>query len=120
MPLHEVAADAIGQAYRALEVDGVPDGQSTKSRTGEGLLHDIGGEGLPAALGKPAGDGQADPVDRNGRALADVLEHPGRADDEPSCGRARLNGRDDAEFLDDAGEHSWRSPLRRHHVRDKG
>ncbi len=113
-------AEAVGQAHGALQVDPVTGAQPAQGRTVERLLHDVGRERLPLAMGKPAGDGQTDPVDRDGRALADVLEHLRSVNDQSSGRRPRLDGRDHAEFLDDAGEHSWCALSSRRHVRDRG
>ncbi len=106
VPLHEMPAEAVGQAHGALQVDPVAGAQPTQGRAVERLLHDVGRERLPLAVGEPAGDGQTDPVDRDGRALADVLKYLRGVNDQPSGGRPWFDGRDHAEFLDDAGEHS--------------
>src|SRR4051794_4947389 len=67
--LHDVAAEPVGGAQRQLEVDLRPRLHLPQRRAAQRLVHDVRAEQLAAA--HPHG-GQADPVDRDGIALAQL------------------------------------------------
>src|SRR5207249_290600 len=99
--LDDVAAQAIAQLERALEVQPAPDGQPAERRAGERLGREVGHEPRAGA----AHDGQTRAV--HGDALADgePRERTRRRDRETRPGTARLAPLETARRLDDAGEH---------------
>src|SRR5699024_8892030 len=68
MTLHEVAAEPVGQANRALQVHPTPGVEGTESRAHVGLLDHVG---LPPVF-VPSDDGETRPVDRYRRTHLDV------------------------------------------------
>src|SRR4029079_13614796 len=88
--LHEVAAEALIQAHRPLEIDGIAHAQAAETCAAHRLGHDVGGG---AGLGHQ-GRGEAAAVDRDAVALARIALPAGRADLETQPLTARLD-RDD-------------------------
>src|SRR5438445_1106808 len=96
--LDDVTPEAATRRDGALEVDGAPRTQGAEGGPGQGLLRQLGGEGdLVAQVGK-LHDGEADAVDGDRVADAEVTEPAG--DLEPQARRRR----DPPDLLDDAGK----------------
>ena len=98
---------AVG-GHRALEVDARAWGQRAEAAAIQCLGHDVDGEARLVVLG----DGQADAVDGDRRAMDRVRDHQRALDAQDGRLRAVLDGTDVAEFFDDSGEHVM-SPSRR-------
>src|SRR5207244_11356727 len=97
--LDDVTPEAATRRDGALEVDGAPRTQGAEGGPGQGLLRQLGGEGdLVAQVGE-LHDGEADAVDGDRVADAEVAEPAG--DLEPQARRVH----DPPDLLDDAGKH---------------
>ncbi len=101
MPLYEVAAEPVLQPYGPFQIDAGSRLERAQAGPLKGLPHDIGGEGAVREIYH----GQADAVDRDGRAMCRVLGDERAADRVAGRVRVRLDGHDLAELLDDSGEH---------------
>ena len=99
--LHDVAAEALVDGDRALEVDPVTRCHSCERGLVERLLHEVGGPATVAELG----DGEAAAVDRDRVAQPGALEHRAGLDGEPDGIALVGDLGDGAELLDDSGEH---------------
>src|SRR5438477_8152023 len=99
----EMAAQAVGEAERALEVDALPGSQRAERRPAHALRRHVDDEGRAA----DARHGHAGPA--HGDALADPEAAWPAANREPRAAtRRRSQGRDLADALDDAAEHGLR------------
>ncbi len=99
--LHQVAAEAVLETHRPLQVHGIAGSDALQRRAGERLVADVG---LPPVVA-PGDDGQAAAVHGDRRAHRHVGEHRGCPEPQSRPGE-RL---DRSQFLDDPGEHL--SPL---------
>src|SRR5919107_181145 len=120
--LHQVPAEPGVRGDRALQVDRVAGTQGAQAAAAEGLGHHVGGPLLGRAVaprtrpGEP-GDGEADPVDGDRVAQRHALERLARPDVQPGGVRlpthpaGLLAGEQDADLLDDAGEHDQLPPV---------
>src|SRR5450755_1760801 len=94
-----MAAQAVGEADRALQVDRCSRGQRAQARAVEGLPHHVRGEGPVHDLG----DGQAHAVDGDRLPEEGVLG--GAPDGQARRVTAVLDSGHLAEFFHDSGEH---------------
>ena len=112
--LHDVAAEPAVRRHRPLQVDPVAGHETAERAARQRLGHHVDRE--PSARRGLVGDGEADPVDRDRRAVHGVGGDQRPLHDEPRRPALALEPHHGAELLHDPGEHQptscWSSSIR--------
>src|SRR5262249_17800557 len=106
--LDDVAAEAVADAERALQVDAVAGPQAAEVRLRQGLRADLEAH----RLGVVRDDGEAAAVDGDALADGELRRDARLGDDEVSPGPGGVEAADGAQGFHEAGEHADMIPRR--------